>query len=412
MTETSLTPAESFEAEVREFLARELPSDWSGLGALDAASRADFLPRWRELLWTNRFLAVGWPEEYGGRGLGIREQAWIQEEFVRVGAPLTPYLSDPFGINLLGPTLLTWGDDAQKEYFLPRILSGEHRWAQGYSEPEAGSDLFNLRTTARLDADGKWRIDGQKIWQTGGAQANWIFALVRTEDGVRGAKGISMLLVPLDQPGVTVRPIRTMAGTEELSEVFFTGAEADPAHLIGGRGNGAKVAVTLLGHERAGAGALHVRYEQELARVVRLVKDIGLDTDAHIRQRIGSFTATVASMGHLAERSIDAAAAGAPPTAASSLTKLYETEYHTELTDFVMDVLGMAGTTRSAVEPIAELGPDPVGTPNSSDAWTTAYLMSRAATIYGGSSQIQRTTLAERVLGLPREPRVREEKTA
>lgn len=409
MEQTYPEPAEKFRSEVTDFLARELPAGWAGLGALTAEERSAFLPRWRDLLLENRYLAVGWPAEYGGRGLGVWEQSVIQEEFVRAGATLTPYLSDRFGINLLGPNLLTWGTPEQKAFFLPRIINAEHRWAQGYSEPEAGSDLFSLHTTAVLDEQGRWRVDGQKIWQTGGAEANWIFALVRTEPGVRGAAGISMLLVPLDQPGVTVRPIRTMAGTSEISEVFFTGAIASPEHLVGGRGLGANVALSLLRHERSGGGALHAGYEVELRRVVQLLRDMGLDHDPVLRQRIGEFTAAVAAMRHLAARALASAASGEPATAASSMIKLYETEYHRELTTFVMDVLGVAGTVGGVSEPVPELGPDPLGTPNSPDAWSTAYLMARAATIYGGSSQIQRTTLAERILGLPREPRVKED---
>ncbi|RHW28466.1 acyl-CoA dehydrogenase [Nocardioides immobilis] len=400
--------AEVFRSEVIDFLARALPDGWSGLGALTVEERGAFLPRWRTLLLENRLLAAAWPTEYGGRGVGVWEQSVLQEEFVRAGATLTPYLSDRIGISLLGPTLLACGSPEQKEYFLPRIISAEHRWAQGYSEPEAGSDLFSLRTTAVLDEHGRWRVDGQKVWQTGGMEANWIFTLVRTEPGVRGAAGISMLLIPLDQPGVTVRPIRTMTGTDELSEVFFSGAVAAPEHLVGGRGEGATVALTLLGHERTGGGALHALYEQELGRVIQLIRDARLQHDPVVRQRIGEFTATVAAMRHLAARSLASAASGEPPSAASSVTKLYETEYHRDLTTFVMDVLGVAGAVGGVSEPIPELGPDPVGTPNSPDAWSTAYLMARGATIYGGSSQIQRNTLAEQVLGLPREPRVQE----
>jgi alkylation response protein AidB-like acyl-CoA dehydrogenase len=400
---TDLPSLEDLRAEIKEFLRAELPEGWVGVGALRREQRAEFFPRWRELLHERRLLAAGWPEEYGGRGLGVREQALLEEEFVRAGAPLTPWLSDSFGIGLLGPTLLVFGTSAQKDYFLPRILSGEHRWAQGYSEPEAGSDLFSLRTTARLDEHGHWRVDGQKIWQTGGTEANWIFALVRTERGVRGPAGISMLLIPLDQQGITVRPIRTMTGTAELSEVYFTNAVADPDHLLGGRGQGAKVALTLLGYERAGAGALHARYEEELSRVVQLLDAAGLADDPLVRQRVGGFTASVASMRYLADRALASAVAGEPPNAAASLAKLHHTEYHIELTTFVMDVLGMAAAVHETDEPIPELGPDPRGTANSTDAWSTAYLMARAATIYAGSSQIQRTTLAERILGLPRD---------
>jgi len=395
----------AFAERLRAFLRRELASDWAGVGALKPDDRAEFLAGWREALRLEGFLAPTWPVEYGGGGFGLPEQALLQEEFVRHGVPVLPSESDTFAFTLIGPTILHWGTPEQKQYFLPRMLTGEHRWAQGYSEPGAGSDLFNLSTRAVLEDD-TWVINGQKVWQTSGELANWIFVLVRTERDQIRAAGISMLLVPIDQPGVEMRPIRTMTGEAEFSEVFFTDARTKAANIVGRRGEGAGVALTLLGFERGSAsGALYAGYRIELDRLIDLVRDRGLSSDPLVRQRLAWCHCKVEMLKYLGLRNLSGALSGGPPGPESSIIKLYESEYHAAVTEFALEILGMDGLARQGLPGVAQLGPDPLGSPNSPAAWQRQFMTARAALIYGGSSQIQRNTLGERVLGLPREPR-------
>jgi alkylation response protein AidB-like acyl-CoA dehydrogenase len=394
-----------FRAGVRAFLGENLPADWAGLGALSADERADFLPRWRETLREHRYLGLSWPASYGGAGLSAVEQHVVQEEFTRYGAPLLPLPSDLFNLALLGPTLLVCGTEGQKQHFIPRMLRGEYRFAQGFSEPDAGSDLFSLRTRAVL-SEGEWVINGQKVWQTDADAANWLFVLARTEPGAPRAKGISMLLVPIDQPGVLVRPIRSMTGENEFCEVFLDDARTAEAHVVGGRGAGAAATMTLLGFERSAAsGSLYTEYRIELERLVRLSRQNGREHDPAIRQRIGWCHTQVEAIKLLGLRALTRAQEGGAPGAESSLIKLHETVYHAAVTELAMDILGPAGLVRTGSPAVASLGPDPLGAPNTPAAWQHVYMTARAATIYGGSSQIQRNTLGERVLGLPRDAR-------
>jgi alkylation response protein AidB-like acyl-CoA dehydrogenase len=398
--------ARAFRSEVGGFLADWLPEDWTGSGSLAAEARADFLVRWRQALVDQRWLAPTWPVEYGGGGLGQAEAAVLQEEFVRHGVPVLPHPSDTFALVLIGPTLLHWGTDEQKALFLPRMVTGEHRWAQGYSEPGAGSDLFNLSTRGEL-VGAEWVVNGQKVWQTDGQYANWIFALVRTEPEAERSKGISMLLLPIDQPGIEVRTIRTMTGKEEFCEVFFDDARTAADNIIGPPGAGGRVALTLLGFERGSAsGALYAGYRIELDRLVELVKERGRGQDPLVRQRVAWCHTRVEMLKYLGLRNLAGALSGEPPGPESSIIKLYESEYHAALTDLALDVLGVDALAYQGAPGIASLGPDPLGAPSSSAAWLNQYLTARAATIYGGSSQVQRNTIGERVLGLPREPRV------
>lgn len=397
--------SDDFVRRVRAFLRAELPDDWAGIGALPPAERTAFASRWREALRRERLLAPTWPVEHGGGGLGLAEQATLQAEFVRAGVPVLPYETDQFAFTLIGPTLLHWGTEEQKAHFLPRMLTAEHRWAQGYSEPGAGSDLFALSTRGTLVGD-EWVVNGQKVWQTAAQEANWIFALVRTEPDQPRGKGISMLLIPVDQPGVEVRPIRTMTGDAEFCEVFFTDARTAADHIVGPRGAGGQVALTLLGFERGSAsGALYAGYRIELDRLIELVHDRGLSTTEWVRDRIAWLHCRLEMLRFLGERNLAGALSGAPPGPESSIIKLYESEYHAAVTELALELLGADALAWRGEPGVAQLGPDPLGSPSSPAAWERQFLTARAATIYGGSSQIQRNTLGEQVLGLPREPR-------
>lgn len=398
-----------FMDRVRVFLKNELGDDWQGMGALSPEERTEFRVRWREALRHEGLLAPTWPVEYGGGGLGLAEQAALQAELVRVGVPVLPFETDQFAFTLIGPTLLHWGTPEQKERFLPRMVTAEDRWAQGYSEPGSGSDLFSLTTRGVLEGN-EWIINGQKVWQTAAHDSNWIFALVRTEPDQPRGKGISMLLIPIDQPGVEVRPIRTMTGEDEFCEVFFADARTAAENVVGPRGAGAKVALTLLGFERGSAsGALYASFRIEFDRLVALVKERGLDQTEWVRDRIAWFHSRLEMLRFLGERNLAGALSGAPPGPESSIIKLYESEYHSQLTEFALDILGDDALVSRGEAGVAQLGPDPLGSPSSPSAWIRQFMTARAATIYGGSSQIQRNTLGEQLLGLPREPRPAEE---
>ena len=280
--------AQAFRERLRHFLRDNLPAGWAGIGALEESERLAFGRRWRELVSREGLLAVAWPREYGGAGLGPLEQFILAEEFIAAGVPLRPLPGDQHGLSLIGPTILQAGTEQQKQFFIPKILSGEHRWAQGYSEPDAGSDLASLRTRAVLRGD-EWVVNGQKTWQTAGDAANWIFVLARTDPAAAKHAGLSLLLLPIDQPGVEVRPIRTLTGHAEFCEFFFTDAKASTGHVIGGVNNGWKTAMTLLGFERgSSAAAAAAAARVELDRLAELILRRGRAHDPLIRQRFAS----------------------------------------------------------------------------------------------------------------------------
>lgn len=395
---------ELYRETIRSFLREMLPPGWSGYGALSPDERAAFAPAWREILLAHNLLAVSWPKEYGGGGLSLLEQSVMAAEFMAVGAPLMPLPSDSQGLILIGPTILAVGTQEQKAYFLPRILSGEHRWAQGFSEPGAGSDLAGVRLAATRHDD-RWLLNGQKVWQTAGDSANWIYVLAKTNDQAARHAGLSLILVPIDQAGVDVRPIQTMTGDFEFCEVFFADAETPVRHVVGGVDNGWKTAMLLLGFERgASAAATAVASRIELDRLAVLARERGLTDDLRFRQDFAWCYSKVEIMRFLAMRMLTSALSEGRPGAEASLFKIYGSEYHQRVTELAMRVLGMDGTVVTGKSGIASLGPDPAGGPNSSAAWGKVFLTARAATIYGGSSQIQRNVIAERILGLPREP--------
>jgi alkylation response protein AidB-like acyl-CoA dehydrogenase len=397
--------AERFRAEVRAFLTEHLPPDWRGLGALPPGQRQEFQHAWRQTLAAANLLAVSWPAEYGGAGLSAIEQVVRSEEFERAGAP-TGTENDGFGIDLLGNTLLVAGTQEQKSYFLPRILSGEHAWCQGYSEPDAGSDLAGLRTRAVLDG-GQWVINGQKIWTSAGSTANWIFLIARTDPSVPKHKGLTFLLVPLDQPGVDVRPIRNAAGYELFCEVFFTDAVTPAGHVVGGVGNGWSTAMVLLGFERGTEVTTDpIRYRRDLDRLLELARDRGANADPRIRAELAWCYARVEVMRYRGYRGLTRFLAGARPGADGAISKLVWSEYFQRYTELAMEILGpdvlaMTGAGNGGALKVAE-----VGTENSARCWAEEFLHARAATIYAGSTQVQRTVIGEQLLGLPREPRL------
>ncbi|MDA8386855.1 MAG: acyl-CoA dehydrogenase family protein [Actinomycetota bacterium] len=396
--------AEAFRSEIREFLSANLPAGWTGTGGLPEEEVAAFTDSWRETLYKNGYLALTWPTEYGGAGRPWLDQIVLAEEFARAGVP-TGGPNDAFGIQMVGNTLLHWGTEEQKRHFLPRLISGADKWCQGYSEPNAGSDLANLGTRAVLDGD-EWVINGQKIWTSAGHLANWIFVLTRTDPEAPKHKGITFLLVPMDQPGVEVRPIRMISGDSEFNEVFFTDARTPAENVVGSVGAGWSVAMTLLGYERGEAAAtLSIRFKDELERLLALAAETGANKDPVIRDRLAWCYSRVEVMRYLGLRAMTSLLSGQEPGPESSIAKLYWSEYHRVVTELGVDILGARALSPSGRRPSTAFRTDDSGAPNSSNSWDMVFLNARAGTIYAGTSQVQRNILGEMVLGLPKEPR-------
>jgi hypothetical protein len=401
--------AVAFRAEVRDFLAARLPPGWHGVGALPVDEVGPFTDRWRRLLYENGLLGVAWPKEYGGRGLSKLEQVVLVEELARAGAP-TGWNTDNFSVKMIGNTLLALGTPEQKARFLPRLLSGADRWCQGFSEPGAGSDLASLTTRARLvpaegGVGGRWHIDGQKIWTSNAHEANWIFVLARTSPRPRH-RGLTFLLCPLDQPGIEIRPITMLTGHQEFNEVFFNDAVTAEENVVGEVNGGWAVAQLLLGFERGDEAATNpILFRRELDRLIVLARERGKDRDPGIAARLACCLARVEVMRYLGYRILSGFLRGARPGPEASVSKLYWSEYHRDLTELAMDILDADGVVPTGQPVRRVVRTDLPGAPNSSAAWSGTFLASQAGTIYAGASNIQHNVLAETVLGLPRERR-------
>jgi alkylation response protein AidB-like acyl-CoA dehydrogenase len=347
---------------------------------------------WERALGAARWSCIGWPEEYGGRNASLAEQVIFAEEYARSGAPGR---LGHMGIELAGPTILTFGTAAQKERFLPPIARGEEFWCQGYSEPNAGSDLANVRTRAELrDGPGgaEWVINGQKVWTSFAHFADWAFVVCRTEEGSRGHRGLAYLLVPMHQPGVTVRPIRQLTGAAEFNETFFADARTAAGNIVGTPGEGWKVAMGTLSFERGVSTlAQQMNFRNELQAIVTAAEANGLIHDTDIRQRLAHAYIGLKLMRYSALRMLSAAEAGRLSSEAYTY-KIFWASWRKKLGVLALDVLGPRGEIAAGESYQWELLP-------------RVFLSSRADTIYGGTNQIQRNIIAERALGLPKEPR-------
>jgi alkylation response protein AidB-like acyl-CoA dehydrogenase len=378
----------AFREEAADWLNGQLSGPFKSIrGQTNQVDNVEERRAWEAALGEARWSVVGWPEQWGGRDASIAQQIIFAEEYARAkGPPRAGHL----GVELLGPTLLAMGNEDQKARFLPDIAHGRAIWCQGYSEPGAGSDLANVKTKARLEGD-RYIIDGQKIWTSMGVIADWCFVVCRTEPGSVGNKGLSFLMVPMDQPGVDARPIRQMTGEAEFAEVFFDGAEALAIDRIGEEGDGWKVAMALLGFERGVSTlAQQMHFRNELDEIIAIAKANGKAKDPVIRQKIAQAHAGLKVMRYNGLRMLSDGE-GAELSGAGYTYKLYWSQWHKALGELAMDVLGQEG----------EVGVDE----ERFDSLTTMYLMSRSDTIYAGTDQIQRNIISERGLGLPREPR-------
>lgn len=377
---------QEFRAEVRQWLADNLVGEFAALKGLGGPGREHeaFEERraWNQHLAAAGLTCLGWPVEHGGRGLSVAHRVAFYEEYARANAPDKV---NHLGEELLGPTLIEYGTPEQQKRFLPKILDVTELWSQGYSEPNAGSDLANVATTAELDAEGEqWHINGQKVWTSLAHWAQWCFVVARTEKGSKRHAGLSYLLVPLDQPGVEIRPIIQLTGDSEFNEVFFDDARTEASLVVGQPGDGWRVAMGTLTFER-GVSTLgqQIRYAREHSNLVELAKRTGAADDPLIRQRL-----TESWTGLQAMRSYALATMDVEQPGQDNVSKLLWANWHRELGEIAMDVQGTAGLTL----------PD-----GEFDEWQRLYLFSRSDTIYGGSNEIQRNIIAERVLGLPRE---------
>ena len=393
-----------YRTKVQAFLAEKLPKNWGGTGQLEGEELEAFVTEWRAILAAAGYLAPNWPVEYGGAGLTALEQVILAEEFARAGVP-GGGPNDVFGIQMLGNTLLRWGTEEQKKHYLPRILSGDDVWCQGYSEPNAGSDLSNVGLKGELDGD-QWILNGQKIWTSAGHLADHIFTLARTDPDAPRHKGISFILVDMRQPGIEVRPIKMISGESEFNEVFYTDAVAPKGEVIGGVNNGWAVAMTLLGFERGEAAAVSpIRYQAELDRLLLMAKERGVNTDPRIRQRLAWCHSKVQMMRYLGMRTLTQFLQGHHPGPDAAIVKLFWSEYHKVVTELAMDIMGADAMVPTGRRPSSAFGADDAGAPNSTNSWAMTFLNARAGTIYAGSSQVQRNIVGEMVLGLPKEPR-------
>lgn len=381
----SFTAAEeAFRADASAWLDAELSGAFADIRGLTSLTDAPARRRgWEQRLGASGWSCIGWPPAFGGRDATLGQQVIFAEEYARAGGP--PRLNH-IGVELIGPTILAFGDDAQKARFLPPIAAGTEIWCQGYSEPGAGSDLANVRTSAVLDGD-VWRIDGQKIWTSLAQFADWIFIVARTEPGSRGPKGLTFLLVPMKQPGITVRPIRQITGDAEFNEVFFDGAVTAADNRLGAAGDGWRVAMALLGFERGVSTlAQQMAFRNELDAIVHAASANGRAQDPLIRQRLARAEIGLQLMRYGALRMLST-----PESAAALTYKIQWASWRQSLGELAIDVLGQPGE---------------VATPGSEAAMlANLFLYSRADTIYGGTNEIQRNIIAERGLGLPREPR-------
>ena len=380
---------EQFRRTIREWLAANLTGRFAALRDAGGPGREHEAHAervaWNRHLAATGWTCLGWPPEHGGRGATLAQQVIFYEEYARSRAPArVGYL----GEELLGPTLIAFGTPEQQHRFLEPIRTVQELWCQGYSEPGAGSDLAAVSTAARLDG-GEWVVTGQKVWTSLAVEADWCFVLARTEPGSKRGAGLSYLLVPMRQKGITVRPIRQLTGTSEFNEVFFDDARTHASLVVGEPGDGWRVARATLAIER-GVATLgqQVGFERELNRLVELARQTGASGDPLIRDRLARAWIGLEAMRAHALRTLSAGAGGTGP----SELKLLWSRWHQDLGELAMDVQG-------APSMVAR------GAPYDLDEWQRLFLFSRADTIYGGSDEIQRTIIAERALGLPRQAR-------
>jgi alkylation response protein AidB-like acyl-CoA dehydrogenase len=384
-----------FRAELRAWLEANLSEDLQVEDAQDQRVSPDRATLEKRIVWQKKMYAAGWvgiswPKEYGGRGANFMQQVIFDEEYFRARAPILPCM---VGLNLLGPTLIHWGTEEQKKRYLPKILSADEIWCQGYSEPGAGSDLASLRTRA-VDHGEHFVVNGQKVWTSGAHFADWCFLLVRTDPEKPKHHGISYILVDMKTPGVEVRPLVLLNGHRHFNEVFFSDVVVPKANLVGKLNEGWKVTTTTLMFERSGAGGRD--HAAQIARLLELAKQFPSRqepawNDSYIRQQLAQLAIEAKALQVTRLRGLSRRLRGEPPGPEGSILKLFGSELATRIADFSGMLLGPYATLETPTESV----PD-------APRWTHRVLGARQYTIAGGTSEIQRNIIGERVLGLPK----------
>ena len=382
---------ENFRREVVAWLEENLSGEFAAVrgrgGTGDEGSLIEERKAWERRLGEGGWIGIGWPKESGGRGLPLTQQVIFYEEYARAGGPgRIGHMSE----GLLAPTVIAYGTEEQKQRILPPILKGEEIWCQGYSEPNAGSDLANVQTKARLEGD-EWVIDGQKVWTSWAEWADWCFVVCRTDPDSQRHKGLSYLLVPMKGKGIEIRPIIQITGDAEFSEVFFDGARTAKENILGAPGEGWKVALATLSFER-GASTLgqQMGFRSELGQIIEAAKRNGRAEDPVIRQRLADAWIGLEIQRYNALRTLSDS--GEAANRAAMITKIFWATWHRSLGKLAMDVLG----------PESEIAAE---APYELTKLQRMYLVTRSDTIYAGSNQIQRNIISERTLEMPREPR-------
>jgi len=392
--------AQKFRNELREWLEANKPEELVGVDAERVTyGNVPGAKEWTDKLAKAGYLCVSWPKEFGGRGLTGIENAVMNEEFGRLGIPR---VTRGMGEWLVGPSIIVWGTDEQKAHFLPRIIDGADRYCQGFSEPDAGSDLAGLKTRGVVDGD-EVVITGQKVWTSGAHVANMMFCLCRTDPDAPKHKGISYVLTPMykedgSSNGFELRPIKQMTGSSHFSETFITEARAPLFNVIGGLHNGWRVTMTTLGNERGGnATTQHVQYTKQFWDAVELTRKCGRDKDPLVRQQLAWAYAHVEIMRFQGLRLLSEVVAKKEPGPASSINKMFWSEYAQQFASMVMNIRG----ADAMVMPEQSPGRDRY----APDTWTNRFLQTRSVTIWGGTAEVQCNIVGERVLGLPKEPK-------
>ena len=380
-----------FRDELRQFLDANLPDSWRSRHPKEpwTDERRELARLWQAKLAEGRYVALDWPKQWGGREASLAERIIVQTELIRARAPR---IIGHVGLDLVGPALIEHGTEAQKKRFLENMRTSKELWCQGFSEPNAGSDLGGLRTRAVLDGD-HWVVSGQKVWTSVAECADWCFLLARTDADVKKHAGISALLVDMKQPGIDVRPLRQMTGEAEFNEVFFDNVRVPKENVVGKPGDGWKIAMGILAHERGPMWAFmfHGYMTEDLSQLLALAKRKGLDRDPVFRQRLARAHGDIEIMRLLGCRSLTAESRGEHLGPKTSLEKLFGSELSQRVRELAMDVLGSDALLGMEDERAEWEG-----------RWLRFYFFSRADTIMGGTSEVQRTVIAHQLLGLPR----------
>lgn len=390
----NLSPEElQFRDELREWLRSNMPRDWNEWREKPIEESFPYLRAWQRKLHEGRWAAVSWPKEYGGRSATLAQQAIFWEEMARVEAPP---MANALGLGLIGPTIIGYGTDEQKKRFIPKILSAEEIWCQGFSEPNAGSDLASLQTEARLDG-GHYIVNGQKVWTSYGWVGNWCELVVRTDPDAPKHKGLTVLLIDMKSPGVEVRPLRQMTGESEFNEMFFRDVRVPVKNILGKVNDGWNVAVSTLMHERGAYGArLHPLFKRNINRLIELSRKFQKNghsaaQDPLARQKLAQCYAEIEIMRMNQLRAFSRISGTGAPGPEGSIQKIFWSELNQRLQQVAQEIFGPYGQLLGGDSQAVDKG-----------IWSYGYLRTRGNTIEAGTSEVQRSIIGHFVLGLPK----------